>query len=594
MRSAYIRLFVFVLSAAAVPAAQERIVIQQGPGGEMMPGMPGGRPVKTGTGRIAGRVLAAETGQPVRRAQVRVMSSDIGAKSSLTDAEGRYEFRDLPAGRFNLSASKSGFVTIQYGQTRPYESGKPIELAEKQVLDKADISIPRGSVISGRIVDEFGEPVADATVTAMRQTWLSGRRRIVPAGRFAQTNDLGQYRMYGLPPGDYFVSATLRNMESMFFEAMGTAGGPSGSTPSSGYAATYFPGTASPAEAQKVHLVVGQEAQQTDFALLAVRLTRISGTVVSSDGKPVENGMINLVPASRTGDFGMMMMAASARTAKDGQFTVNGVAPGEYMLNARVMRVSPDGGGSVMFTVGPGGGGEDSEFATLPIAVAGEEIANMVVVTSKGATATGRISFEGGAKPANLAGIRINVMPADPSDGPMMMGASGAATKADGSFELKGLAGAKLIRAGNLPQGWMFKSVRVNGNDVTDSGVEFKAGEPPASVELVATSKVTEVGGGVTASSGAAVKDYTVIVFSDDPEQWTLPMSRWVTSARPDQDGRFKMRNLPAGSYYAAAVDYVEAGAWGDPELLDRLKTSAKRFTLGEGDTQTLELKIVP
>ena len=597
MRSDRIRLLVvlpLVLSAPAIPAAQERIVIQQGPVGDLpIPGMPGARPVKTGTGRIIGRVVAAETGQPIRRAQVRIMSADIGAKSALTDADGRYEFRDLPAGRFTLNASKSGFVNVQYGQTRPHESGKPIELAEKQVLDKADISMPRGSVISGRIVDEFGEPVADATVTAMRQTWANGRRRLVPAGRFGQTNDLGQYRMYGLPPGDYYVSATLRNMESMVFEAMGASGGPTGSNPGSGYTATYFPGTASPAEAQKIHVALGQEAQQTDFALLPVRLTRITGTVVTSDGKPVENGAISLTPLNRS-DVGMMMMTASARTAKDGQFVINGVPPGDYTLGARVMRMTtPEGGASVMYTFG-GPGGENSEFATMPLSVSGEELSNVMVVTSKGATATGRVSFEGGAKPAALAGIRIMVMSADVTEGPMMIGGTGAATKEDGTFELRGLAGPKLIRAFNLPQGWMLKAVRVNGNDVTDTATEFKMGEPPASIELIATAKVTEVNGGVTSSNGTAVKDYTAIVFSDDPELWTLPASRWVSSARPDQEGAFKIRNLPAGTYYAAAVDYVEAGGWGDPDLLDRLKTSAHRFTLAEGETQTLSLKIVP
>ena len=598
MRSARIRWLVvlsLVLSAVALPAAQERIVIQQGPVGDLpIPGMPGARPVKTGTGRITGRVVAAETGQPIRRAQVRVMSPDIGAKSSLTDADGRYEFRDLPAGRFTLNASKSGFVNVQYGQTRPFESGKPIELADKQVLDKADISMPRGSVISGRIVDEFGEPVADATVTAMRQTWANGRRRLVPAGRFGQTNDLGQYRMYGLPPGDYYVSATLRNMESMVFEAMGASGGPTGSNPGSGYTATYFPGTASPAEAQKIHVALGQEAQQTDFALLPVRLTRITGTVVASDGKPVENGAISLMPQNRSGDLGMMMMTASARTAKDGQFVINGVPPGDYMLNARVMRMTtPDGGASVMYTFG-GPGGENSEFAIMPLSVSGEELSNVMVVTSKGATATGRVSFEGGAKPPALGGIRIMVLAADAADGQISIGGTGAATKEDGSFELRGLSGPKLIRAFNLPQGWMLKAVRVNGNEATDTGTEFKTGEPPASIELIATAKVTEVNGGVTSSTGTAVKDYTAIVFSDDPQQWTLPMSRWVSSARPDQDGAFKIRNLPAGSYYAAAVDYVEAGGWGDPDLLDRLKTSAHRFTLADGETKTLNLKIVP
>src|SRR6188474_782552 len=155
--------------AAVDLGAQQQITITGSPS-EMpiqMPGM-GPRQAKTGTARLRGRVMTTETGGPVRRAQVRIMGPDIGSKTATTDAQGRFEFRDLPAGRFNLSAAKSGFVTVQYGQTRPFESGKAIDLTDGQVLDKADIAMPRGSVISGRLVDEFGDPIADAIVNSMR------------------------------------------------------------------------------------------------------------------------------------------------------------------------------------------------------------------------------------------------------------------------------------------------------------------------------------------------------------------------------------------------------------------------------------------
>ena len=173
-----------------------------------------------------------------------------------------------------------------------------------------------------------------------------------------------------------------------------------------------------------------------------------------------------------------------------------------------------------------------------------------------------------------------------------MVGASGGTAKPDGTFELKGLAGHRIIRVGNLPQGWALKSVRLNGTDVTDSGVDFKAGEQLSNLEIVLTSRTTEITGGVTTANGEPTKDYTVVVFSDDPDHWTVPMSRWVAGARSDQDGRFKISNMPPGSYYAVALDYIESGAWGDPDLLDRLKTRAKRFTLAEGQTETLDLKI--
>ncbi len=204
--------------ALAVAQTTVEQTIQIGPGGGgggaiQLPGMMGGpRTFKTGTGRIRGRVLASDGAGPIRRAQVRISGSEVAPKAALTDAEGRFEFRELPAGRFTLQASKSGYVNVQYGQTRPFESGKPIELADKQGLDNADISMPRGSVIAGRIVDEFGDAIPDVSVTAMRQSWQNGRRRLVPSpGRVAQTNDLGQFRLYGLPPGDYYVSASLRS-----------------------------------------------------------------------------------------------------------------------------------------------------------------------------------------------------------------------------------------------------------------------------------------------------------------------------------------------------------------------------------------------
>ena len=590
------------LAAAAPARAQQQIVIEATqPAGEPMmmpPGLGGPRQLKTGTGRILGRVVSTDTGGPLRRAQVRLTAPEIGVKVALTDAEGRYEFRELPAGRFTLNASKSGYVSVQYGQTRPFEQGRPIELADKQVLAKTDVAMPRGGVISGRIVDEFGDPLPDALVSAMRQTWSNGRRRLLPTGRTSQTNDLGQYRMYGLPPGEYYISASLRNTDITIMDAAllgGPSSGASGSTPSSGYAPTYFPGTTTATSAQRVTVAVGQEAQNTDFALAPVRLARITGTVMTSDGKPLDGGMVSAMPASRTGEVGLALMGgATGRTSKDGNFSIPSVAPGEYTLTVRSVRIiTSDGGDTMMFraTIGGGSDGTDSETASVPVVVSGEDLSNVVIITSKGATANGRLTFEGGAPPS-ATGVRINSVAAD-TDGPIMMAAGGVTAKDDGSFQLKGLSGRRLLRLNNLPPGWTLKSVRLNGDDVTDLGIEFKSGQDLSGLELVASSKQTEITGGVTASNGSPLKDYTVVVFSDDPQYWTLPFTRWVNGTRPDQEGRFRVRNLPAGSYNIVAVDYIEAGAWGDPELLDRLKSHAKRITLSDGGSEKVDLKLV-
>ena len=609
------RLAVFGILALALVsvdtrAALEQIqVIQTGPGemGPMQLPQPG-RPLKTGTGRIKGQLRTIDTNTPVRRAQIRISGSEIMPKTAITDAEGRYEFRDLPAGRYTLTASKAGYVTINYGQTRPFESGKSIELGEAHTLDKADFTMPRGSAISGRILDEFGDAIADAQVSAMRSTWVNGKRRLQATGRTAQTNDLGQYRIYGLPPGDYYVSASVGagasevmmvdRVAATFVATAGVAtsasgAGPSGSEPRSGYAPTYYPGTSNGGEAQKIALAVGQEMSTADFALLPVRLVRVTGTVVGSDGRPFEGAMVSTTPRNQSeGNFISFPMAGSSRTDKNGQFTLNNVAPGEYTLQARGLQVvtSSDGGDRMVFMTRMVGSDGSTEFGAVPLSVGGDDISNVMVVTSKGTSISGKVTFEG-AKPSNTAPIRVSAVAIDSDSTGAMPGGSASLTP-EGTFEMKGQMGPRLFRVNGLPMGWVLKSVSVNGTDVTDNGIEVKANEPVTGMEIVLSQKGTEINGGATGSDSRPSTDFTLVVFSEDEAKWTAPMTRHVTGVRPNQDGRFQIKNMPAGSYFAIAVDYIATGDWNDPEVLQRLKARATRFSLDEGATKTLDLKV--
>lgn len=588
------------VAIVATTGAQMTVLPSGGAEGFQMP--PRGRETKTGTGRIKGRLVSADSGNPIRRAQIRLSGPDIMTKLSATDGDGRFEFKDLPAGRFMMSATKSGFVTVNYGQKRPFEPGKPIELGDGQAIENADIVMPRGSAITGRIVDEFGDPVADTVVTALRSTWANGRRRLQPAGRTATTNDLGQYRIYGLPPGEYFVSATVRGTQEfmvaemsavMAVRAMSVAGS-ADDAPTSGYAPTYYPGTPNGQEAQKLMVALGQEAQNTDFGLVPVRLVTVSGSVITSDGRPAEGVMVSATPRNvNTGAF-VMLGGGASRTDKEGNFTLTGIAPGDYTLHARTTMVmtSAGEGGAMRVTMtrrtGAGGDGQQ-ESGAVPISVSGDDLANVMIVTSKGATLTGRVVYEGGSKPA-VNSLRISA-PALDQEGAMAMMGSSASVTADGTFELRGLAGPRLLRPTNIPAGWVLKAVKANGTDITDTGLEIQSGEPISGVEVILTSQTTEVTGGAKAGNEPAT-DYTVVIFSDDPEKWRVPMTRHVASARPNQQGRFQVKNLPAGSYYAVAVDYIAQGEWNDPDVLERLKSRAERFTIADGDVKTLELTL--
>jgi hypothetical protein len=135
----------------------------------------------TGTAKIRGLVVASDDGRPLRRVAVRVIAPELREpRSASTDLSGRYEIADLPAGRYTVTASRAGFVTISHGQTRPNEMGRPLDVSDGQTVERINFSMPRGAAITGRILDEYGEPVAGASVQAMQMRYVDGRQHWCP------------------------------------------------------------------------------------------------------------------------------------------------------------------------------------------------------------------------------------------------------------------------------------------------------------------------------------------------------------------------------------------------------------------------------
>src|SRR3954469_7999173 len=177
-------------------------------------------------GRISGRVLAADNGRPVKRARVFATAVELpGGRGMLTDDSGVFDLTELPAGRYTLTVSKSGFVALSYGQRRPLQAGTPLQLADGQQLKGIEFQLPRGSVISGHVLDEDGDAMPGVTVRILRYQYLQGERRLTAAGT-AQTDDKGLYRVWGLMPGDYYVNAAARGGGPA--GQFGGSGGPGG------------------------------------------------------------------------------------------------------------------------------------------------------------------------------------------------------------------------------------------------------------------------------------------------------------------------------------------------------------------------------
>ncbi len=547
------------------------------PGSIQRPGpLPGGREQRpardprdtpTGTAVIRGRIVAADTGAPIRRAQVRAFSGEIReSRMASTDAQGRFELRDLPAGRWELMASKAGFVTLRFGQRRPLESGRPIEISDGETMAKADMALPRGAAITGRILDEFGDPVAGTHVTVMRYQPFQGTRRLVPAGRGDQTDDTGAFRIYGLTPGDYYVTATMQG--GMFADD---------SSDTTSYAPTYYPGTGNVAEAQRVPVTLGQELANITFALLPSRAVRISGTVVDSRGQRVTNGFVMLQDSSET-SVGMFMQRGGGRVRQDGSFTISNVTPGNYTLfvNSGMM----------------GLGGDDNEMATQPVTVGNEDVAGVHLVLSRGATVTGTVlAAEGSAGNLNTGGLMVMQQPARSEA--FMMGMRQARVEPDGTFKISGIQGRRLFRINGLPPTWTLSAVVLNGSDITDTAVELKSQEEVIGLQILVTDRVSEVNGRVTNAKGDPTRDYTVVIFPEDSTKWSYP-SRFVRTGRADQEGLYKIRGLPSEDrYLAVAVDYLEEGEGSDPQFLEEMKDRGTRLALGQGEVKALDLKLV-
>jgi len=348
---------------------------------------------------------------------------------------------------------------------------------------------------------------------------------------------------------------------------------------------------------------------------LLVPTARVSGTVLAPDGTPVPGAQVSLPVESSNdpSDLAMSMFAGLgggvARTDASGAFTLRGVAPGRYKLRVRAMPRqalgAPPSGDQDLFMMGSmltGGSSSATWWAGDEIIINGRDLTDLRLRVQPGMSVAGKVVFDAaaGTVAPDVTKVRValggSFEPSNPLAQMMssMLGGSGAAVAADGTFTVKGLIPDRYLATTTMPGvtgGWILKSVVLDGVDIADVPLHVRAGQDLAGVVVTITNRVSELSGTVIDRAGRATGGFPILVFAAERAHWT-PGSRRVKQARPSSDGRFKVSGLPAGEYYVAAVTELEPGDLADPVFLEQLAAAAFKITLADGEKKQQDVKL--
>jgi hypothetical protein len=601
------------------------------------------------TGLLMGVVVDPLDGQAVANAQVMLggASSTVRTTNVLTDADGRFVFMDLPRGTYTITAAKPGYAEGALGRRRPLGLPQPLALAEAERIGDLKIPIWKHAAITGRIVDEAGEPMVGIAVRVLQRTIVAGKRKLTP-GATARTDDRGVYRIGSLTPGDYVVavgstqaaapqsivdsytrlrmtpaaSDFLREVSFsgadgalMLFERhpgarvgtqafLSTGGGVRAGTPpmpsADGriyvYPTKYHPAASTAAEAAVLTVRSGEERTGVDLQLQLTATSRVSGTVTGPDGPMM--GALSLV--SDSDDLSTDIGFETATTLSDatGRFTFLGVPEGRHHLRAS-------------WAQGPGTGGARGGpppprpqalagftlWAARPITVGATDIRDLAITASRGFRISGRTEFVGNAAQPEPDAVRRMTATIDPADGRPFV----TATIGRGQFDEEGRLstyqippGRHYLRINNPPPGWTLKHATVDGRDI--SNVPLTLDRDVTGVVITFTDRPASLSGQVSGAAGAPDSSAAVLVFPKDPAAWTdyglFP--RRLLAVRADREGRYLVERLPPGDYMVVAVADESTADWQDPVVLRALSRLATTVTIGDGEARSLPLKTTP
>ena len=524
---------------------------------------------------IDGIVTRDPDSEGVKKALIELIAENQaqgGDYTATTSADGTFRIENILPGRYHLFAERTGFLEADKNHGR--SDGRVLTLVAGQVLTDVHIRLQAAAVVRGRVTDEDGDPLPNAEVSVLRQTFVSGHNHWEQAGA-ERTNDLGEYRIANLAAGNVYVSVVPPPDFKSLIEQGGLAARESRNAvsekPAMSYQTTYYPGTTDRSQAAPIQLHAGDDFP-IDFALVPGPSLSIRGMVVNVP--PQASASIML----QSRDFGLVLNGAEMH--KDGSFVIRDVSPGNYTILATV------DGSPVPLT------------ARQALQLGAGNVDGLRLVPQPGATVRGRLRLESGNGMGGFDADRMFLalqavdgeQEATVTVGDNFSNLTHVA--ADGTFQWVDVpAGNYYVQmAGNngAGEGWFLKSVLASGRDVNDSGVSINGGL--VGLDLVASANGGVIEGAVTDHKGVPMANAVVVAVPE--ARVRARMDRYGKTVS-DQSGHFSLRGLRPGQYTLLAWDSVDGEAYYNSEFLKAYEGRGSVLRVGEGERKTLQVEAI-
>ena len=527
------------------------------------------RPPAAGSAAISGRVSDRQTGRPLPRAVVTLLDTGTSRRfEAATDAEGLYEFTALDAGKYVLWAAPEEFHSTHlsqvFGQPGPMDvlGGTPggfgFELRSGEKRTGADLALARALAIEGRVLDPWDEPIANLEVAATRVTGGA------PAARSVYTDDRGEFRLYGLAPGRYRVCTASHGSPAA------AADDPLRMVRSC------HPASAGETGAAEVVLAAA-DATGIDIRVQRAASHSVAGSIVDASGAPADGAGISAVP------LGEDSTSAHA-TSRNGQFVLFGLTPGRYIIQA-----------SIGDPTRPGDPPPRRELETgyADVEVGDVDLDGVAIDLSRPQKVAGRVVFEGASTPAGPSlRMVVQTRPAARSITAAFSRPPYGAVTDDLTFQLTHVYRRPLVvDVTERPEGWVVKSVRFDGRDITNVPTDLTASSATRPLEIVLTNRVARPSVRVLDEQGNPVTAFAVVLLPVDPGRWQgAPLAR---RGMPSAEGVLDLGPTLPGDYLLAAIGTdAYLLLLRDPSRIDTLAPTIGRVTLVPDDTRTFDLRL--